>query len=96
MLIEFNETYLQNEINEIEKKFIPNETIKVIIQDITNVCTKSKFKDYEAKIDDLNSAILRNYQEHKKSEDELTSSIDDAYLQITALISKVSYLEKEA
>ena len=90
---EFNGTYVKNQLSEIDKKRVPNETIEQIVHALTDVCIKVKLKEDDSKIDSLNSMLLKAYQERKSSEEELTATIDKANSEISALTSKVSELE---
>ena len=90
---EFNEAYVKNQLSEIDKKRVPNETIEQIIHDLTDVCIKFKLKEDDSKIASLNSMLLKAYQERKSSEEELTATIDKANSEISTLTSKVSELE---
>lgn len=90
---EFNEAYVKNQLSEIDKKRVPNETIEQIVHDLTDVCIKVKLKEEDSKIDSLNSMLLKAYQERKSSEEELTATIDKANSEISTLTSKVSELE---
>lgn len=90
---EFNEAYVKNQLSEIDKKRVPNETIEQIVHDLTDVCIKVKLKEDDSKIDTLNSMLLKAYQERKSSEEELTATIDKANSEISTLTSKVSELE---
>lgn len=90
---EFNEAYVKNQLSEIDKKRVPNETIEQIVHDLTDVCIKVKLKEDDSKIDSLNSMLLKAYQERKSSEEELTATIDKANSEISTLTSKVSELE---
>ena len=90
---EFNEAYVKNQLSEIDKKRVPNETIEQIVHDLTDVCIKVKLNEDDSKIDTLNSMLLKAYQEHKSSEEELTATIDKANSEISTLTSKLSELE---
>ena len=90
---EFNEAYVKNQLSEIDKKRVPNETIEQIVHDLTDVCIKVKLKEDDSKIDTLNSMLLKAYQERKSSEEELTATIDKANSEISTLTSKLSELE---
>ena len=90
---EFNGTYVKNQLSEIDKKRVPNETIEQIVHALTDVCIKVKLKEDDSKIDSLNSMLLKAYQERKSSEEELTATIDKANSEISTLTSKVSELE---
>ena len=90
---EFNEAYVKNQLSEIDKKRVPNETIEQIVHDLTDVCIKVKLKEDDSKIDTLNSMLLKAYQERKSSEEELTATMDKANSEISTLTSKLSELE---
>lgn len=90
---EFNEAYVKNQLSEIDKKRVPNETIEQIVHDLTDVCIKVKLNEDDSKIDTLNSMLLKAYQERKSSEEELTATIDKANSEISTLTSKLSELE---
>ena len=90
---EFNEAYVKNQLSEIDKKRVPNETIEQIVHDLTDVCIKVKLNEDDSKIDTLNSMLLKGYQERKSSEEELTATIDKANSEISTLTSKLSELE---
>lgn len=89
---EFNEAYVKNQLSEIDKKRVPNETIEQIIHDLTDVCIKFKLKEDDSKIASLNSMLLKAYQERKSSEEELTATIDKANSVISTFKTKVSEL----
>ena len=90
---EFNEAYVKNQLSEIDKKRVPNETIEQIVHDLTDVCIKVKLNEDDSKIDTLNSMLLKAYQERKSSEEEKTATIDKANSEISTLKTKVSELE---
>ena len=90
---EFNEAYVKNQLSEIDKKRVPNETIEQIIHDLTDVCIKFKLKEDDSKIASLNSMLLKAYQERKSSEEEITATIDKANREISTFKTKVSELE---
>ena len=89
------ETYVKERLNEIEKMRVTDATIQQIIQDLTQICLKIKIKEDDEKIEALNSLVLKHNQDRSTSEELLTTKIDNANSQITALTLKIKEIEEE-